>query len=412
MENKRRDLRVLWNSNAVWTNSGYATEQRDLLYRLRKDGWSQAQVGFWGLLGYPVTVYGHDLIDDRFKDISLKVYPRLDQDYGTDAMLYHGQDYKAHVLMTMQDVPLLDPNILQQLKVPFIPYCPIDKDPVPPAVLDRLRYAYKIITFSKFGQKALEKHGFTSTLIEEGTDIELFRPGDKVEARKTLGLPQNRFIFGMVAANKENPPRKGFEEALRAFKLFHDKHPDAALMIHSQQQSPGGFPLQPFVHHLKLAKDVFFMDNYHAIYMSDSHTINTEMNAFDALLHPSQTEGFGLTVIEAQAAGTPVIVNNCHSMPELVIPGKTGEICEVASSRFTNDLSYVYQADVSSLLEKMELVYEMVKKDAYKVQIDCREHIKKNHSIDTIVQEKWLPFFLQLQLDLLGESALTDSIPL
>lgn len=401
MENKRRDLRVLWNSNAVWTNSGYAAEQRDLLFRMRKDGWETAQVGFWGLMGYPVTVYGQDLIDARFKDISLKVYPRLDQDYGTDAMLYHGQDYKANVLMTMQDVPLLDPNILSQLKVPFIPWVPIDKTPVPPAVLNILRYAYKIVTFSRFGQQELEKHGFTSTLIIEGTDTNIFKPEDKIEARKKLGLPQDRFLFGMVAANKENPPRKGFEEALQAFKLFHDKHPEAALMIHSQQQAPGGFPIQPFVQHLKLNDSVFFMDNYHAIFMSDSHTINTEMNAFDVLLHPSQTEGFGLTVIEAQAAGTPAIVNNCHSMPELVIPGKTGEICAVESKRFTSDLSYVYRADITSLYEQMEKVYAMVKADPYKVQVDCREHVKKHFNIDTIYQEQWVPFYESLQAELL-----------
>lgn len=402
MENKRRDLRVLWNSNAVWTNSGYATEQRDMLFRLRKDGWEQAQVGFWGLLGYPVTIHGEDIIDDRFKDVKLKVYPRLDQDYGADALAFHSQDYKANVVMTMQDVPMLDPNFLQQLKVPFIPWVPIDKDPVPPAVLNVLRFAHKIVTFSRFGQKALEKAGFTSTLIDEGTDLELFKPGDKMEARKKLGLPvDDRFIFGMVAANKENPPRKGFEEALRAFKLFNDKHPDSGLMIHSQQQSPMGFPIQGFVHHLKLDKSVFFMDNYHAVFMSDSHTINNEMNAFDALLHPSQTEGFGLTVIEAQAAGTPVIVNNCHSMPDLIIPGKTGEMCEVAGSRFTNDLSYVYQADVNSLYDKMESVYAMVKKDPYQVQVDCRQWIKERYNIDTIVEKQWIPFYESLQDELL-----------
>lgn len=406
MENKRRDLRIIFNSNAPWTNSGYGVETRDLLYRFRRDGWPISAVGFWGLMGYPVTVYGHDLIDDRFKDVSLKVYPRLDQDYGTDALFYHGQDYKAQVHMTMQDIPLLDPAFLQKMKY-WIPYVPIDKDPVPPAVLDRLRYAYKIITFSKFGQKALERYGYTSTLIEEGTDIELFKPGDKIAARKTMGLPEDRFMFGMVAANKENPPRKGFEEALLAFKQFHDTHPEAALMIHSQQQSPGGFPIQAYVQHLKLTDSVFFMDNYHAVFMSDSKTVNTEMNAFDVLLHPSQTEGFGLTVIEAQAAGTPVIVNNCHSMPELVVPGKTGEICEVASKRFTNDLSYVYQASVPSLVEKMESVYAMVKKDEYGVSVACREHIKRNYNIDKIVQDKWIPFFSSLQDEVLPLTAPT-----
>ncbi len=41
-------------------------------------------------------------------------------------------------------------------------------------------------------------------------------------------------------------------------------------------------------------------------------------NAADVFLGPSRGEGFGIPIIEAQACGTPVIVTNFSSMPELV----------------------------------------------------------------------------------------------
>lgn len=40
-------------------------------------------------------------------------------------------------------------------------------------------------------------------------------------------------------------------------------------------------------------------------------------NAADLLLAPSLDEGFGMTILEAMACGTPVITSNCSAMPEV-----------------------------------------------------------------------------------------------
>lgn len=400
---KRRDLRILWSSNAPHTNSGYATETRDILYRLLKDGWPVACSGFWGGEGYPTHMEARtadgELFRKDWEGLRLKVYPKMADAFGSDALLHHSLDYKAHVVVTMQDAPPLNPEFLQKLRV-WIPWVPIDKTPLPPPVLERMRYAYKIISFAHFGQQELEKKGFASTLILEGTDTEVFKPMDRAQCRKDLNLPQDAFIFGMVAANKENPPRKGFQEALQAFKLFYDKHPEAAIMFHTQQQAPGNFPIQGFADYLGIKERTFFMPDYPAIFLSDSKTIAKEMNAFDVLLHPSQTEGFGLTVIEAGACGVPVIVNDCTSMPEMVIDGVTGAICKTGTPRWASDNAWVFPADVQSLYEKMEQVYAMVQKDRERVAKDARSHIVKNYNIEDTAK-KWIEVFEQLQDELL-----------
>lgn len=397
---KRRNLRILWQANAPWANSGYSVFTRDLLFRLLKDGWQVACASMGaGNDADHVFMHGEDYIDDRFKNLVLDVYPKMVDPYGSDSLIHHTIDYKANVVFCMQDVWTLNPNELSKTRV-WIPYFPIDKYPVPQNVLNNLQYAYKLISFSKFGQKSLEEKGFTSTLIVEGTDTEMFKPIDKLEMRKKYGIPEDVFLFGMIAANKENPPRKGFQEAIEAFKLFHDKHPEAAVFFHSQQQIPTGFPIQQLAREFGIASRFYFYDNYLSQFKASSQQVAEQMNMLDCLLHPSRTEGFGLTIIEAQSCGKPVIVNNTTSMPELIIPGVTGEICKTHKRWFTQDASWLWDADVQDLYECMEKVYTKLHQPNT-IAEDARKHIVENYNIDTLVKNNWIPLLEELQKELL-----------
>jgi glycosyltransferase involved in cell wall biosynthesis len=386
--NKDRRIKILWSSNGHHTNSGYGIQTRDILFRMRDDGWNIAESAFYGLDSYPCNIDG------------IKVYPKMADPFGADAMLMHGKNFNADVTFCMQDIWTLDPNILKQIKN-WIPYFPIDKEPIPAQVLERCKYAYKLITFSKFGHDLMEKAGFYTTYIPEGTDTNIFKPLDKVTCRREINLPENAFIFGVIGANKENPPRKGYQEMLEAFSLFEKKHPEAILFFHCQQIAPGNFPIMDYANYLGFGKKVYFMDQYVATCLSSSDKINKELNTFDICLHPSQTEGFGLVIVEAQSAGIPVIVNNCHSMPELVIEGKTGEICKTGKPRWTSDNSLVYPADVDSLYEKMELLYKKLH-EKNTIAKDCRDNILTHYSIDDIFKDKWIPYLEELQKDILG----------
>lgn len=409
MENKRRDLRILWNSNSTHSNSGYSIQTRDVLYRLALDGWKVAISAFYGVDGGPTEIAYPSHLNPKLKGITIKHYPKMSEPWGSDGMFYHGANWKANVVFSMQDVWTLDPSFLSRIPV-WIPFVPIDKEPLPINVIQKLNFAYKILSFSKFGHEELMKHGFSSTMIYEGTDIEIFKPQDKTKMRDELKLPQDKFIFSMVGANKENPPRKGYQEAIEAFALFLKNHPDSALLFHVQQRSPTGFPIQQFTRHLGIQKSVFFIDDYSSMFMSTSDTIAKEYNAADALLHPSQTEGFGLCIIEAQACGKPVIVQRCQSMPELVIEGKTGFIAETLYKRYTPDLSYVNTADVRSVHECMEKTYKMVTENENKVRTDCRNWIVENFNIDTIVDKKWIPLLEKLQDELLTDTGKKSTI--
>ena len=195
--NKRRDLRILWSSNAPHASSGYSIETRDILYRLAADGWPVAISAFYGLDGGPTTIAYPDNLNPKLKGITIKHYPKMGESWGSDSMFYHSQDFKANVVFSMQDIWTLDPSFLASMKV-WIPYFPVDKEPIPINVIEKLRYAYKILCFSKFGYDLLLNAGFSSTFITEGTDVDIFKPSSKEEMRKKLGVPQDRFIFMVI----------------------------------------------------------------------------------------------------------------------------------------------------------------------------------------------------------------------
>lgn len=389
-QKKDRRLKLLWSSNSPWVSSGYAVESRDLMRRFISDGWQAAMIGFSGLEGGVITYENYP------------VYSKMGEAFGGDAVYFHSKHFQATVTFAMQDIWTLNPQFLQQMineGRPVIAYVPIDQEPIPPNVINNLRYMNRIISFSKFGQKMLMKAGYTSTYIPEGTDTNIFKPMDKAECRKFLGIPEEAFVIGMVGANKENPPRKGWQQALEAFKLFHDKHPEAIFFYESNQNPGTGFPITHYAAYLGIEKALFKIDDYMSVFHAGSDIMAKMYNAFDILSHASLSEGFGLCIVESQACGTPVVVNDCQSMPELIIPEKTGLVCKPGFKWFSNAGGFHYFPDTNSLYEKYEQLFRI---DREKMGKAAREHIVENYNIDTIYKTMWRPYLEELQTELLS----------
>lgn len=392
-KNKRRDLRIIWMSNSPHVYSGYGVFTKELLKRIHDDGWTVACVGFSGISGGIIEDYD-----------GYRIYPQMAEPYGTDALVNHGRDFKAHVHFTMQDTPTLNANLLQHVKT-WIPYMPVHYSPPSPFVLDKIKHAYKIITFSEYGKQGLASKGFSSTMIKEGINTSTFRPLDKEMIRKRLGIKDGTFLFGMVGANKEIPARKGFQEALDAYKLFIDNHPNerVGLYIHTLSPPIGKFPIMDYAKQIGVHDRVIVPDNYSALYKSPPDVIAQMMNAFDVLLQPSRTEGFGLPIVEAQSCGVPAIATDFSAMPELIVDGKTGLKVKVNRLELANQWGYHAVPNTQDLHKQMEKMYTMLKKDKKgKIAKACRNHVLKNFDIDQIFEDEWVPYLESLQEELLG----------
>jgi glycosyltransferase involved in cell wall biosynthesis len=100
-------------------------------------------------------------------------------------------------------------------------------------------------------------------------------------------------------------------------------------------------------------------------------TLNTLYNAADVLLSPSRGEGFGVPVIEAQAAGCPVIVADFSAQRELCGAGWRLEVDEFDDLEFT--LQGSEQARIRPSLIYKGLVAAMEERE----NKDLREEARK-----------------------------------
>ena len=80
-----RKLRIHWNSNSVFCHSGYGTQSNLIVYALLKAGFPIAHTAFYGLEGYPIVLDG------------LKIFPKIGDMWGADAMIFHSNEFKADV---------------------------------------------------------------------------------------------------------------------------------------------------------------------------------------------------------------------------------------------------------------------------------------------------------------------------
>ena len=380
-DKEKRPLRLLWNSNAPWSISGYGNQMAELLPLVQKQGHQQAVIDFYGLEG------GKLLINDILH------YPKMSHVYGSDAMVHHGKDYNPDYTFTLQDIWVLNPEDLKQVKK-WIPVCPIDHEPIPKIILDRLKLAYRIITYSKFGHEELKKAGLNSTYIPHTVDTEIFKPMDKKQRKKDVHLPEDSFIVGMIAANKDNPPRKSFQEAMDAFAVFLKSVPNAYLYLHTFPDFPGGFPIKEYANFLNISERVLYPDPYQMNFNTDKAKMALIYNTLDVMLLPSRSEGFGVPVIEAQSCGVPVIVNDFVSMPELLVEHETGEVCDVLHKQFDGILSYNAIPSPESIYDCLMCIY---KTDRTEMGVNARKFIVDNYDTNKVFREKWIPFLKLLQ---------------
>jgi glycosyltransferase involved in cell wall biosynthesis len=118
-------------------------------------------------------------------------------------------------------------------------------------------------------------------------------------------------------------PRKNLALLLDAWRMLASRYPDASLLV------AGGGPLlgqlKDRAARLGLDASVVFTG-----YVAEAEKAD-HFNLGDVFFFPSAMEGFGLSVAEAMSSGLPVVASNRGSIPELVVEGEGGFVCEPAA---------------------------------------------------------------------------------
>jgi len=141
-------------------------------------------------------------------------------------------------------------------------------------------------------------------VIYYGINHELFRPRDKLEVRRRLGLPLDKPIVLNVGSEE---PRKNVPTLLRAFKKLLNDIPNALLL----RVGEGTVSIKRLIKTLELGKGVIYRK-------ASPNEVALYYNAADLLVHPAYYEGFGNPPLEAIASSLPVIAGNRTSIPEVV----------------------------------------------------------------------------------------------
>lgn len=317
-------MRILYHSAAPWLHTGYATCTEEIAPRIHNGDHEVALQPLSAIESAPIWWHGDELnykMDER-----MKVYPAAGN-FGLGGVADNFEDFEADLLFTHFDswMEVARRNI-PEMEIPYASYVIVDHDPAPDAVVEQVNNAQSVIAMSEYAEAKLQQKGVRPITIPHGVDTDIYTPleGDDkprvIEVVDNMGNEKVRNIdeitlFGMVAANHGD--RKNIPNHLEAFKMFLENVDDEAVMyIHTEQTARAGYDLHQVTQELQIPKENLIWaqgDDYGDV---GNLYLNNWYNAFDVMLNVSMGESWGLTITEAQSAGTPCIVTNFSSMPE------------------------------------------------------------------------------------------------
>lgn len=310
-------MRLLWWTTAFpYLPTAYAKVTRYMARHLEQD------------LGHEVHILsnlGHE--GGTFTIDGLRLYPqpagtahmgetfmyRLYHRLGCQAVIWHGDCWPWP--QTFADVGA---------EVPLILHCPVDHFPLSNYEKLAMSKIVALMALCKFSKGVAEQENVRCYYAPHGVDPTIYKREDPAACRQTLKWPEDAFIFLFVGTNKQD--RKNQVNLLRAYKLFLDKVPEARertrLALHTyphrDKNNDAGYELWNIAVSLGIIKNTIWTDDEGYIEGLTEQQLNLMYNAADVHVLPSKTEGFGIPIIEAGAVGTPSIVTDFSSMPELV----------------------------------------------------------------------------------------------
>lgn len=171
----------------------------------------------------------------------------------------------------------------------------------------------------------------------KGVDLEKFDIAKKEEWRREIrqkyAIGEKDSVLGFVGRLGRD---KGCNELFAAFRLLSEKNPNLKLLF-----------VGPIEKENTIEDLSYFRNEEKIIKTGRVSEVWKYYAAMDLFILPSYREGFGMSVVEAEAMGVPVIVTDIPGPVNAMEKGLTGEVIPVRDTKAIVDT-------VSSLLENPE----------------------------------------------------------
>jgi sugar transferase (PEP-CTERM/EpsH1 system associated) len=168
--------------------------------------------------------------------------------------------------------------------------------------------------------------------IHNGVDIDRFAAGDRHATRRALGLSDDAVVIGTVG---RLDPIKDQAALVAAFAQLDDVRPRPTLVIVGE--GPSRRRLEAEIIRLGLGDRVLLA--------GERRDIPDVLAALDIFTLPSLGEGISNTILEAMAAGLPVVTTDVGGNPELVEHDVTGLLVAPANPTALAAALRVYSTD-------------------------------------------------------------------
>jgi glycosyltransferase involved in cell wall biosynthesis len=179
------------------------------------------------------------------------------------------------------------------------------------------RLADRIVVVSnETGESFLAKSGVERArivVIYNGIDTARFRDLDRAGARRELGIDEGAIVFGSVS---RLDPVKDHPTMLRAFAAAAKRCARCVFIIVGDGPERGAIE--------RLVAELGLGDSVKLAGFTDD--VPGRLAAFDMFLQPSTEEGLSLTILEAAAAGVPIVASAVGGTGEIIENGISGTL--------------------------------------------------------------------------------------
>lgn len=359
---------LVW-SDSVLASTGFGIVSKNILNELYQTGIyeiDQLAINYFGdfydkeqvpyclvpaRLGNPNDPYGNQML--------LQALNRKDYDYLfiiNDTFVVEG------VADAIQEIRQ---KKVQEGKNPFsiIYYFPVDCKILSTAS-KMIKLADRAVAYSQFAFDEAKKVELKpSDIIHHGVDLNLFHPISTKERNlyrnKYFGVNDSTFVF--INVNR-NSLRKDMPRTLLAFSEFRKKVPNSLLYMHTKVEDGfGGYnidlkvPLQELG--LSMKKDVIFPNQYNPAKGFPPEILNRLYCCADVFISTHLGEGYGLTIQESMACGTPIIVPNNTVMPEIVGDNR-GYMYPCKEKTYIDNSGYRLVGHIDDIVDTMYKAYK------------------------------------------------------